>query len=64
MNMEGDQLKPCIGFIGMGHMGSHMAQRLLEAGYRLTVYIYMLLFCNDRSIQAMLLHNNHNRGVL
>ncbi|MFL5587812.1 MAG: hypothetical protein ACJ8DI_09160 [Ktedonobacteraceae bacterium] len=45
-------------------MGSHIAQRLLEAGYRLTVYIYMLLFCNDRSIQAMLLHNNHNGGVL
>ena len=42
MNMEGDQLKPSIGFIGMGHMGSHMAQRLLEAGYRLTVYLYML----------------------
>ena len=57
MNMEGDQLKPSIGFIGMG-------QRLLEAGYRLTVYIYMLLFCDDRSIQAMLLHNNHNGGVL
>ncbi len=64
MNMEGDQLKPSIGFIGMGHMGSHMAQRLLEAGYRLTVYNYMLLFCNDRSIQAMLLHNNHNGGML
>ena len=64
MNMEGDQLKPSIGFIGMGHMGSHMAQRLLEAGYRLTVYIYMLLFCNDRSRQAMLFHNNQNRGVL
>jgi len=30
--------KPSIGFIGMGHMGSHMAQRLLAAGYRLTVY--------------------------
>ncbi len=29
MNMEGDHLKPSIGFIGMGHMGSHMAQRLL-----------------------------------
>src|SRR6266699_1031409 len=38
MNMEGDNLKPSIGFIGMGHMGSHMAQRLLDAGYRLTVY--------------------------
>ena len=38
MNMEGDNLKPSIGFIGMGHMGSHMAQRLLEAGYQLTVY--------------------------
>ena len=24
----------------------------------------ILLFCNDRSIQEMLLHNNHNRGVL
>lgn len=38
MSMEGNQLKPGIGFIGMGHMGSHMAQRLLDAGYQLTVY--------------------------
>src|SRR5712692_9724676 len=38
MNTEGDKLKPSIGFIGMGHMGSHMAQRLLDAGYRLAVY--------------------------
>jgi 3-hydroxyisobutyrate dehydrogenase-like beta-hydroxyacid dehydrogenase len=27
-----------VGFIGMGHMGSHMAARLLGAGYPLTVY--------------------------
>src|SRR5947209_1845980 len=38
MNMEDDHLKPGLGFIGMGHMGSHMAQRLLDAGYQLTVY--------------------------
>ena len=38
MSMEGDHLKPSIGFIGMGHMGSHMTQRLLDAGYQLTVY--------------------------
>src|SRR5947209_3022428 len=38
MNMEDDHLKPGLGFIGMGHMGSHMAQRLLGAGYQLTVY--------------------------
>ena len=38
MNTKGDHLKPSIGFIGMGHMGSHMAQRLLDAGYQLTVY--------------------------
>jgi 3-hydroxyisobutyrate dehydrogenase len=30
--------KPTIGFIGMGHMGSHMASRLIHAGYQLTVY--------------------------
>jgi len=30
--------KPSIGFIGMGHMGSHIALRLLAAGYSLTVY--------------------------
>jgi 3-hydroxyisobutyrate dehydrogenase-like beta-hydroxyacid dehydrogenase len=30
--------KPTIGFIGMGHMGSHMAPRLINAGYHLTVY--------------------------
>src|SRR5262249_48785293 len=38
MNTEGANLKLSIGFIGMGHMGSHMAQRLLDAGYQLTVY--------------------------
>ncbi len=38
MNTENNKLKPSIGFIGMGHMGSHMAQRLLDAGYQLTVY--------------------------
>src|SRR5437667_5947578 len=38
MNMEGDHLKPGLGFIGMGHMGSHMARRLLDAGYQVTVY--------------------------
>jgi 3-hydroxyisobutyrate dehydrogenase-like beta-hydroxyacid dehydrogenase len=36
--MEGDHLKPSIGFIGMGHMGSHMALKLLKSGYHLTVY--------------------------
>ena len=38
MNREGDHLKPSLGFIGMGHMGSHMARRLLDAGYQLNVY--------------------------
>jgi len=33
-----DQSKPTIGFIGLGHMGSHMAPRLVAAGYPLTVY--------------------------
>ena len=32
------QSQPTIGFIGMGHMGSHMAPRLIAAGYHLTVY--------------------------
>lgn len=32
------QRKPSVGFIGMGHMGSAMARRLLDAGYPLTVY--------------------------
>ena len=27
-----------LGFIGMGHMGSHMAARLRGAGYPVTVY--------------------------
>jgi 3-hydroxyisobutyrate dehydrogenase-like beta-hydroxyacid dehydrogenase len=30
--------KATIGFIGMGHMGSHMAPRLIQAGYHLTIY--------------------------
>jgi 3-hydroxyisobutyrate dehydrogenase-like beta-hydroxyacid dehydrogenase len=33
-----EQSKPTIGFIGLGHMGSHMAPRLIHAGYQLTVY--------------------------
>lgn len=37
MTMQ-QQSKPSIGFIGMGHMGSHMASRLIQAGYHLTVY--------------------------
>ena len=37
MTMQ-EQSKPSIGFIGMGHMGSHMAPRLIAAGYHLTVY--------------------------
>jgi 3-hydroxyisobutyrate dehydrogenase len=32
------QEKPHIGYIGMGSMGSLMARRLLQAGYRVTVY--------------------------
>jgi 3-hydroxyisobutyrate dehydrogenase len=38
MNTESNKLKPSIGFIGMGHMGRHMAHRLLDTGYQLTVY--------------------------
>src|SRR6266852_5185704 len=38
MNMESNKLQPSIGFIGMGHMGSHMAQKLLDAGYQVTVH--------------------------
>lgn len=38
MNMESDHLKSGPGFIGMGHMGSHMVQRLFDAGYQVTVY--------------------------
>ena len=33
-----EQSKPTIGFIGLGHMGSHMAPRLIRVGYHLTVY--------------------------
>jgi 3-hydroxyisobutyrate dehydrogenase-like beta-hydroxyacid dehydrogenase len=38
MTTKGNTVKQRIGFIGMGHMGSHMAQRLLEAGYQLAIY--------------------------
>src|SRR5438094_4287787 len=33
-----EQSKRTIGLIGIGHMGSHMAPRLIYAGYHLTVY--------------------------
>jgi 3-hydroxyisobutyrate dehydrogenase len=29
---------PHLGFIGLGHMGSHMVQRLMGAGYHLTIF--------------------------
>jgi 3-hydroxyisobutyrate dehydrogenase len=42
MNMtsqsEQKKSKPRLGFIGLGHMGSAMARRLLDAGYAVTVY--------------------------
>ena len=38
MIIKDNHVKPSIGFIGMGHMGSHMAMRLLAEGYPLTVY--------------------------
>ena len=33
-----EQSKPTIGFIGLGHMGSHMVPRLIAAGYHVTAY--------------------------
>src|SRR5260370_37138004 len=38
MTTKGNNMKQRIGFIGMGRMGSHMAQRLLEAGDQLAIY--------------------------
>lgn len=38
MTIQSKSFTPRIGFIGMGHMGSHMALRLLSQGYALTVY--------------------------
>src|SRR5258708_34357398 len=38
MSMGEETKKPRIGFLGLGHMGTPMAQRLLDAGYPLTVY--------------------------
>jgi 3-hydroxyisobutyrate dehydrogenase len=33
-----NDFSPLVGFIGLGHMGSHMAANLLAAGYRLIVH--------------------------
>jgi 3-hydroxyisobutyrate dehydrogenase-like beta-hydroxyacid dehydrogenase len=38
MIVKDEHVKPRIGFIGMGRMGSHMALRLLGARYSLSVY--------------------------
>ena len=38
MTINNENAKPRIGFIGLGHMGSHMVLRLIQAGYPLTVY--------------------------
>ena len=38
MTMQSSQDKPRIGFIGLGHMGELMVQRLVQAGYQIAVY--------------------------
>ncbi len=38
MTTNASQNKPHIGFIGLGNMGNLMVQRLLQAGYQMTVY--------------------------
>ncbi|HET6808888.1 MAG TPA: NAD(P)-binding domain-containing protein [Nitrososphaera sp.] len=38
MIVKDEHVKPRIGFMGMGRMGSHMALRLLGAHYSLSVY--------------------------
>jgi 3-hydroxyisobutyrate dehydrogenase len=38
MKKSGGSMTTQLGFIGMGHMGGHMAARLLGAGYPVTVY--------------------------
>ncbi len=38
MTNTGENAKPRLGFIGLGHMGRHMVQRLIDAGYQMTVY--------------------------
>ncbi len=38
MTTSNIQNKPNIGFIGLGNMGNLMVQRLLQAGYQITVY--------------------------
>src|SRR5918995_1312177 len=52
ISMEGNHLKPSIGFIGMGHMGSHMAQkpRDLAAGCQ----IVMASVTDDRAQEQVM----------
>ncbi len=38
MATQHEQAKTSIGFIGLGHMGSHMVPRLMIAGYPMTLY--------------------------
>ena len=38
MATQPEQSKTRIGFIGLGHMGSHMVPRLMSAGYPMTLY--------------------------
>jgi 3-hydroxyisobutyrate dehydrogenase-like beta-hydroxyacid dehydrogenase len=35
---DGETWKPRVGFAGLGHMGSAMVRRLIDAGYSLTIY--------------------------
>ncbi|HMK48555.1 MAG TPA: NAD(P)-dependent oxidoreductase [Thermodesulfovibrionales bacterium] len=45
MASKTEDMKPRIGFIGIGNMGSRMSSRLIESGYAVTVY--------DRSAKNM-----------
>ena len=38
MTTSNTSAKPSIGFVGLGHMGSLMVERLMQHGYTLTVY--------------------------
>lgn len=51
-----DTARPRVAFLGLGHMGAPMAQRLLDAGYPLTVYNHTAerarQFAGDRATVA------------
>ena len=57
MTTSNTSTKPTIGFLGLGHMGSLMVERLMEHGYTLSVYDRTKEKTHEVAVQASSIHH-------